>query len=82
LDSFALVMMPMTGTADVACGAQQIHTNPATGAVVSPTLPFFQTIQADCDQIMIQVDRFGTSIGTALRTQSDTMRTRRRQLAE
>lgn len=32
--------------------------------------------------IMIQVDRFGTSIGTALRTQSDTMRTRRRQLAE
>ncbi|MEQ1906033.1 MAG: type II secretion system F family protein, partial [Pirellulaceae bacterium] len=33
-------------------------------------------------QIMIQVDRFGTSIGTALRTQSDTMRTRRRQLAE
>ena len=57
LDSFALVMMPMAGTADVACGAQQIHTNPATGAVVSPTLPFFQTIQADCDQIMIQVDR-------------------------
>lgn len=33
-------------------------------------------------QIMIQVDRFGTSIGVALRTQSDTMRTRRRQLAE
>jgi len=32
--------------------------------------------------IMIQVDRFGTSIGTALRTQSDSMRTRRRQLAE
>jgi tight adherence protein C len=32
--------------------------------------------------IMIQVDRFGTSIGTALRTQSDTMRVRRRQLAE
>ncbi len=32
--------------------------------------------------IMIQVDRFGTSIGTALRTQSDTMRVRRRQIAE
>lgn len=32
--------------------------------------------------IMIQVDRFGTSIGTALRTQSDTMRTKRRQIAE
>lgn len=32
--------------------------------------------------IMIQVDRFGTSVGKALRTQSDTMRTRRRQIAE
>jgi tight adherence protein C len=31
---------------------------------------------------MIQVDKFGTSIGTALRTQSDSMRTKRRQLAE
>ncbi len=33
-------------------------------------------------QIIIQVDRFGTSVGQALRTQSDTMRTRRRQIAE
>lgn len=32
--------------------------------------------------IMVQCDRFGTSVGTALRTQSDMMRTRRRQLAE
>ncbi len=32
--------------------------------------------------IMIQVDKFGTSIGTALRTQSDSMRIKRRQLAE
>jgi tight adherence protein C len=32
--------------------------------------------------IMIQVDKFGTSVGKALRTQSDTMRTRRRQMAE
>jgi tight adherence protein C len=32
--------------------------------------------------ILIQVDKFGTSVGTALRTQSDAMRTRRRQIAE
>ena len=32
--------------------------------------------------IMIQVDKFGTSVGKALRTQSVTMRTRRRQMAE
>ncbi len=32
--------------------------------------------------VMIQVDKFGTSVGRALRTQSDSMRTRRRQIAE
>ena len=31
---------------------------------------------------MIQVDKFGTSVGKALRIQSEAMRTRRRQLAE
>lgn len=32
--------------------------------------------------ILIQTERFGTSVSTALRTQSDTMRTKRRQRAE
>lgn len=32
--------------------------------------------------VMIQVDKFGTSVGRALRIQSDAMRTRRRQIAE
>jgi tight adherence protein C len=32
--------------------------------------------------ILIQADKFGSSIGKALRVQSDSMRTRRRQLAE
>lgn len=32
--------------------------------------------------ILIQADRFGSSIGQALRVQSDSMRTRRKQLAE
>ncbi|MGQ9920975.1 MAG: type II secretion system F family protein, partial [Desulfobacca sp.] len=32
--------------------------------------------------ILIQADRFGTSIATALRVQSDTMRTKRRQRLE
>jgi tight adherence protein C len=32
--------------------------------------------------ILIQADRFGASIATALRVQSDSMRTRRRQIAE
>jgi tight adherence protein C len=32
--------------------------------------------------VLIQADRFGASIGNALRVQSDAMRVRRRQLAE
>jgi tight adherence protein C len=32
--------------------------------------------------ILIQADRFGSSIANALRVQSDSMRTRRRQIAE
>jgi tight adherence protein C len=32
--------------------------------------------------ILIQADKFGSSIGTALRVQSDSMRTKRRQMAE
>jgi tight adherence protein C len=32
--------------------------------------------------MLIQTDRFGTSIATALRVHSDTMRTKRRQRAE
>jgi tight adherence protein C len=32
--------------------------------------------------ILIQADRFGSSIAQALRVQSDSMRTRRKQLAE
>jgi tight adherence protein C len=32
--------------------------------------------------ILIQADRFGSSVAQALRVQSDSMRTRRRQIAE
>ena len=32
--------------------------------------------------ILIQADKFGSSVGTALRVQSDSMRTKRRQIAE
>ena len=32
--------------------------------------------------VMIQVDKFGTSVGKALRVQSEAMRVRRRQIAE
>lgn len=56
LSSFLLVMMPMVGTAQVTCGGEQIRTSTRTAAVISPTQPFYQTINANCDQIMVQID--------------------------
>lgn len=56
LSSFLLVMMPIVGTAQVTCGGAHVRTNPRTAAVVSPTQPFYQTINADSDQIMVQID--------------------------
>jgi AraC-like DNA-binding protein len=56
LSSFLLVMMPMVGTAHVTCGGEELCTSSRTAAVISPTQPFYQTINANCDQIMVQVD--------------------------
>ncbi|MDR2839599.1 MAG: AraC family transcriptional regulator [Azonexus sp.] len=56
LSSFLLVMMPFMGSAKVTCGAEQVRTDSRTGAVISPTQPLRQTINANCDQIMIQID--------------------------
>lgn len=57
LSTFLLVMMPMVGTSDVACGEQRLRASPNAAAVISPTMPFYQTINANCDQIMVQIDR-------------------------
>lgn len=56
LSSFLLVMMPIVGTAQVNCGAEHARTSSRTGAVISPTQPFYQTIHANCDQVMVQID--------------------------
>lgn len=57
LSSFLLVMMPIVGTAQVKCGAEYTRTSSRTGAVISPNEPLHQTIHANCDQVMIQIDR-------------------------
>lgn len=57
LDTFLLVMMPLAGNADVQCGTQRIHSNPALASVVTPTQPLRQTLYVDCDQIMVRIDR-------------------------
>jgi AraC-like DNA-binding protein len=57
LSTFLLVMMPMVGGSDVTCGEHRLRTSPKAAAVISPTMPFYQTINANCDQIMVRIDR-------------------------
>jgi AraC-like DNA-binding protein len=57
LGSFLLVMMPIAGSVQIRCGNQQILSTPQLASVISPTLPMQETIEADCDQIMVRIER-------------------------
>lgn len=57
LNDFLLVMMPLSGHADVRCGGLTIHSTPDLASVVTPTLPLWETIYDECDQIMVKIDR-------------------------
>jgi len=57
LKDFLLVMMPLSGSADVHCGNQHVHSTPALASVVTPTLPMRETNHADSDQIMVRIER-------------------------
>ena len=57
LKDFVLVMMPMSGNADICCGKQQIRSTPELASVVTPTQHLTQTVYVGCDQIMIKIDR-------------------------
>jgi len=57
LGSFLLVMMPIAGSVQIRCGDQQIRSTPQLASVISPTLPMQETIEADCDQIMLRIER-------------------------
>lgn len=57
LNDFLLVMMPLSGGADVRCGEQKIESSPELAAVVTPTQALVEKIYDGCDQIMVKVDR-------------------------
>ncbi|MCL4182118.1 MAG: helix-turn-helix transcriptional regulator [Burkholderiaceae bacterium] len=54
---FLLVMMPLSGVADVRCGEQSVRSTPEFASVVSPTLPLQMCSRYDADQIMVRIDR-------------------------
>lgn len=57
LKDFLLVMMPLSGSAEVRCGDQRIHSTPRLASVVTPTQSMRETNYADSDQIMVRIDR-------------------------
>lgn len=57
LERFLLVMMPLAGQAEIGCGDEQIHSTPRLASVVTPTRPLRETVEANCDQIMVRIDR-------------------------
>lgn len=57
LKDFLLVMMPLSGSADIHCGDQSICSTPTLASVVTPTLPMRETNHADSDQIMVRIER-------------------------
>ncbi len=57
LKDFLLVMMPLSGSADIHCGDQSICSTPLLASVVTPTLPMRETNHADSDQIMVRIER-------------------------
>lgn len=57
LDTFVLVMMPISGVSEAACGNDRIRSTPELAAVATPTLPLRMDTHAGCDQLMVRIDR-------------------------
>lgn len=57
LDDFYLIQMPLSGHAQVSCGKQQISSDHDTASVLSPADSTVMHWSADCDQLMVRIDR-------------------------
>lgn len=57
LDDFYLIQMPLDGHALVTCGKQQVGSDPDLASVLSPADATVMRWSADCDQLMVRIDR-------------------------
>ena len=57
LEGFYLVQMPLAGNALVRCGDQSTESSPQVASVLSPSQPVAMQWAADCDQLMVRIDR-------------------------
>ncbi len=57
LDDFYLIQMPLCGCAQITSGNQRIASDADVASVLSPTDPTVMRWSADCDQLMVRIDR-------------------------
>ncbi len=57
LEDFYLIQMPLAGHARIASGSQQIDSTPELASVLSPTESTVMRWSADCDQLMVRIER-------------------------
>ena len=57
LDDFYLIQMPLAGHARITSGAQQVASDPDVAVVISPADATVMRWSAQCDQLMVRIDR-------------------------
>ncbi|HEY1570313.1 MAG TPA: AraC family transcriptional regulator [Pseudonocardiaceae bacterium] len=57
LDTFYLVQIPLSGRAEIRCGAEHIYSELGNAPVLSPTEPLLLHWSADCAQLLARIDR-------------------------
>jgi AraC-like DNA-binding protein len=57
LDDFYLIQMPLSGHARITCGNQQVESDTDVASVLSPSDSTVMHWSADCDQLMVRIDR-------------------------
>lgn len=57
LDDFYLIQMPLSGQAQIASGRQRISSDHDVASVLGPTDSTTMFWSADCDQLMVRIDR-------------------------
>ncbi len=57
LDDFYLIQMPLSGNAMITSGNQQVASDMEVASVISPSDSTVMRWSADCDQLMVRIDR-------------------------
>ncbi|HEX3588444.1 MAG TPA: AraC family transcriptional regulator [Pseudonocardiaceae bacterium] len=57
LDTFYLVQIPLSGRAEIRCGAEHIYSQLGNAPVLSPTEPLLMHWSADCSQLLARIER-------------------------